>query len=219
MVQPSIEEQMYRIISFSDKDAHIVETSNVGNVFSGKAYHVFYDELRYLYIDLVSEAESVFQQRRQQIDPRIFIDPNSTVDTLLALPQMQDSQLSREELEKGIELDKYMAKCWPEMFQEFVSRYERYNNASDEELKTIIAGEINEKIKYVPKEIRLTPLSIALGLPQAGYMLVESKLFTTLQSALDTLYSAWKEVKADGQMDLCLFDPTRVSHETRDRLR
>ncbi|MDP3699163.1 MAG: hypothetical protein Q8R47_06280 [Nanoarchaeota archaeon] len=191
----TIPECKYWIVSFSLDDAHIVEANNSVDILKNtiRTLWVQYQDLRHKYLlNIDEEAQKITQGKKSDFDPRILLNPNTTVDDLLALPQLKGRENKREDFAVMLKV----AKFAPEYILEKVIReYDEAQRIPQEELYIRIKAELEQKRNYVPKQIRnLTFGELAFVLPQAGYG-VGQKGFVTLDQALDELYYAWKELR------------------------
>lgn len=206
------QKQNYWIISFSssitNSYANVVAAPDRETALTRPivTYLVNYDGLRYLYVDLASEAEKVFHEKRKRINPGTLANPRTTVDDILALPQMKGNQTSLEDIECRLRQCRVLAESDPKMFRQMVAEYETDQRTPDDELMARVRAEIDSKRNYKPEETEpLTQRALALALPNAGYLVQRPKPFESMQSALDSLNSAWEMVKSDDKLGLYMY--------------
>lgn len=188
--------ERYWVISISFEDAHLVEADSLEEIKRNpiNTFQVHYRDLRYNYINIDQEAQNLAKERKSQINPRILLDQNNTLDYILALPQMKGREIDRDSLTKSLELIRIM----PEDLQKRrIKEYEEMQQKSEAQLYQEIINHLRQKQNYYPTKIKnLTPLELKIGLPQAGYI-TGRKGFVSMSDALDGLYQAWQEIRND----------------------
>ncbi len=189
-------EYKFWIISFTIDDAHIVEANGQDNVFRNpiSTFRVYYEKLKYRYIDMEEEAKKIVRIRKSEPDPRFLLDPKNTIDDILALPEMEGRQKDREYLSR---LTKQLRTMPGDLREKFIRDYEEAQQKSEEELYEIVLAELKQKQNYTPEQIgHFTKGELYFGLPQASYI-TGKKGFVTMNDALYALYSAWENIRSD----------------------
>ncbi len=188
------EQNRYWIISFTSDDAHVIETKQGdGPSKPLRTLRVHYRDLKYKYMDIEKEARRLAEAEKNQVDPRILLDKNNSIEYILSLPQIRD----REDKEFFVDMLKHFREGPDDFHETYIRKYDDAQKKTLEELYLEIRGGLEEKRDYVPKEIgNLTQGELSLGLPGAGYITGTAD-FTTLDDALSALYYRWEDIWND----------------------